>query len=110
MKQRGILWDDSYRFPHTFQGDLIDWLAINEDSARAGNVEPIEKSEDGGLSTPGGTDDGHFLPSGDDKGEVFENGTIRVISEVDLVEGDGTSPQNQVPGSWFVLEQALMMF
>ena len=91
VEQWCVLWNDSNRFPDTFEGEIINWLPINEDSARTGSVESIEESKDGGFSTSRRTDDGHFLSSWNCKRDILEDKTVLVISEVDLVESDGAA-------------------
>ena len=103
MEQWRVLWDDPNCSSHAFEGDVINWLPVDEYSTRVGSVESIEESKDGGLPTSRGTDDGYFLSGRDGEGDIFENKTVRVVSEVDLVESDGTAPQNEVAGSCFVL-------
>jgi len=94
VEQWGILRDDPNRSSHALECDIINWLPINEYSTRGGSVESIEEPEDGGLPASRGTDNGHFLSGGDGEGDVFEDETVRMISEVNLVEGDGTAPQD----------------
>jgi hypothetical protein len=101
VEQWCVLWDDSNRFPHTFEGEIVNRLPINEDSARAWCVESIEESEDSGLSTSRRTDYGHFLSGGDGEGDVFEDETVWMISEVDLVKSDGAALQTL--GLWLLL-------
>ena len=86
--------DDPNRSSHAFECDVINWLPINEYSTRGRSVESIEESEDGGLSTSRGTDNGHFLSGGDGEGDIFEDEPIRMISEVNLIEGDRTALQD----------------
>ena len=82
---------DSDRPPNTGSLNSMNILAVDQDTARSGIIEFVEKAEYCRFSTAGWSDYCHFGTSRNCEVEVFEDEPLRMISEIDIFEADGTT-------------------
>ena len=88
MEERRVLRDDANCAPERRELQPTDVLAVDEDAPVRGLVEAEEEAEDGRLAAAGGPDERDLLPCGDREGEVAEDGAVRVVPKVDMLECD----------------------
>ena len=84
---------NSNRLSNTGCLDGVDILIVDQDTARRGIIEFIQKSEYCGFSAAGGPNYCNFGASRDCEVEVFENESVRMISEVDIFKADGATTE-----------------
>ena len=110
MEERGVLGDYTDGAAERFDLEVTNVLVVHVDSSRGGLVEPEEQPEDSRLATARGPDKGNLLASRDREGDVAEDGPVRVVSEVYVLEGDCASTEVKSRRTWFVLFDSSAMY
>lgn len=92
-------------FPDGRKLALFNVLPIYENASRMGGVEAKEKAENSRLAAAGWTDDGGFGACRDSEGERAEDLSGRVVAEGDILEGDGTTGEDEGLGGGRILRE-----
>lgn len=93
MEQRRVLRNDADSMANALELQCINRLVVDADMPGGRDIEAEEQAHDGGLSAAGGTNEGDFLAGGYVEAQVLEDGTVRMISKVDVIEADGATAE-----------------
>ena len=87
-EEPGVLKHQGQAAPEAVPAVGVQGHAVHGDGPALGPVEPEEEGDQGGLSRPGGADDGGQAPRRNVGGEVPEDGPGGVIAKGHVVKTD----------------------
>lgn len=102
------LRNDTDDLPQTLKGDVLNLLAIDEDSATLHLVEPVEQPQDCALARPTRPDDRHLFACRDGERQVFEDRAVGVVPERDILKLDLASLERQRLGPRSILDRHVL--